>query len=301
MEIYDVVIVGAGAAGLTASIYLKRANKKILLLDKGAPGGKLLTVSEISNYPGYPSISGSELAIAFYTNAQKQGVEVEYGEVTSIRKEGTKFFLSLMDKREICSLSVVIATGLYNPIYLKGEKDLLGRGVSHCATCDGPLYRGKKVLLEATHEKGIEEANYLLALVDELYFVTPEEKEEYPQELLAKENLKFFEKSKVLEVGGKEKVESALVETTNGKEEFFIDAIFPLLHERSAAYFLEPLGVLNPQGFVKTNAELMSDIPGLFAIGDARDTPMRQVVTAASDGALVSRFLLSYLRKNSSK
>jgi Thioredoxin reductase len=300
METHAIVIIGAGTAGLTAALYLKRANQDFVLLEKGAPGGKLLTVSEISNYPGVDKVPGFVLAQMIYKTASDSGVEVTPGSVQSVSRSG-KDFLVATDNGDYLAKAVLVATGLSNVPTLKGEKNLLGRGVSYCATCDGPLYRKKDVALIGEGERSLVEALYLVPLVNQLLVLVPGESlsgdEALKEKLLQTPNVTIIYGSKALEILGAEHVEGVLYEVKGARKQSPVSAVFPLLGEKSASSFLSPLSIRTEKGFLPVDSNMMSSVPGLFAAGDIVEKPLRQVVTAAGDGANASSGIMAYLRQ----
>ncbi len=292
----DVVIVGAGPAGISLALYLKRAGISFLLFDKGAPGGKLLEIASLENYPGFPSGPGVDLALKMVEQLTKLGIEVTFEEIQSIQKEGDEFMINGQMKSYQAKV-VVVATGLTNIPQTKGEKQFLHKGVSYCATCDGPLYQKKKVALYGKGEKALEEALYLAPLVETLYVISPSELEEnsLQKALLSFDNVEIIQ-GEVKEILGENHVESILVETKNQTLTLSCSAIFPLLGAKSATQFLSSLPLELEKGFIPVDAHFMSKIPGLFAIGDVRVSSFRQVVTATYDGASVSNVIRSYLK-----
>jgi thioredoxin reductase (NADPH) len=303
MKETPVIIIGAGPAGLSAALYLKRAGVSVTVLEKSAPGGKLLNLAEVSNYPGFSTIGGFELAQAFVQGAESQGVVTTPDEVVSVSFQDGRFLVAGREENYRAA-AVVVASGLANVPSIKGEKEHLLRGVSYCATCDGPLFRKKAVALYGAGEKAIEEGLYLAALVSRLYFITPEkERGDTPlaQALFTKSNVSFLPESKVMEILGEGHVESLRVQTPQGEQNLPVAALFPLLGEKSASGFLSPLALRMENGFIPVDSSMMSSFPGLFAAGDIVKKPLRQVVTAASDGALASLGVLNYLRQQGVK
>lgn len=303
MKETPVVIIGAGPAGLSAALYLKRAGISLCVLEKSAPGGKLLNLSEVSNYPGFSSIGGFELAQSFVQSAQSQGVETIAAEVVSVSYQADHFLAATRDENYEAK-AVVVASGLANVPSIKGEKEHLLKGVSYCATCDGPLFRKKAVALYGAGEKAIEEGLYLANLVSTLYFITPEkEKPSTPlaAALFSKSNVILLLESQVSEILGDNRVESIKVRTPQGEKSLELAAIFPLLGQKSASGFLSPLSLTMENGFIVVDSSMMSSFPGLFAAGDIVKKNLRQIVTAASDGALSSLGVLNFLRKQGVK
>lgn len=295
MQKVDVLIVGAGPAGLSAALYLHRAGISFAIIDKSAPGGKLLNIAEIANYPGILPTSGFELATALVNSVTSLGVEIGYGDVNEITKEDNRF-LTKTDYENYESLAVIVGTGLSNVPTIKGEKNYYAKGVSYCATCDGALYKGKDVAVIGHKEKALEEAAYLSNIVNKVYLIIDgEEMNASPillESLRNKANVEVI-RGVVNEIKGDSSVSSIVC---NGNE-ISVSAVFPLSGEKSASAFLAPLGLKTKNGFIHVDENMMSEIPGLFAIGDVQEKKLRQVVTACSDGAIASTGVSSYLRK----
>lgn len=295
MQNVDVLIIGAGPAGLSAALYLKRAGVSFALIDKSAPGGKLLNIAEIANYPGVMPTSGFELANALVNSVTSLGVEIGYGDVSSITKVDNKF-ITTTDYENYESFAVIVGTGLSNVPTIKGEKTYYGKGVSYCATCDGALYKGKDVAVVGHEEKALEEAQYLSNLVNKVYLIIDDQEMHASpamfESLKSKENVEVLF-GNVLEIKGDASVTSII---TNDKE-LMVSAIFPLSGEKSASSFLAPLGLKTKNGFIHVDENMMSEVPGVFAIGDVQDKKLRQVVTACSDGAIASASVSSYIRR----
>lgn len=299
MKEFDVTIVGAGPAGLSAALYLARANKRVIVLDSNAPGGKLLTLPHIANYPGVEEMSGASLAKSFLTNAASFGATIEYGAVQLIQKEGDDFLIRT-DIEQYKAKAVVIATGLTNVPSLPGEKEFLHQGVSYCATCDGRFFMNKNMAVIGDNEQAEVEASYLSDLASTLYFFRPTEMSKespYYSALTKKDNVVFLTGAKVKRIEGDKRVNAIVYEKDDKEVRIEVSAIFPLLGEKSATSFLSTLEVKMSKGFIETDEEMRTNVPGLFAIGDIRKKTLRQVVTAASDGAIASNSIIRYLKE----
>ncbi len=295
----DVIVIGAGVAGLTAGIYLKRSSLDALILDKYAPGGKLNNIHRIDNYPGEASIAGPDLAMKMLEQATALGVELGYGNVSSIRKDGDGFLLT-SDAGDFKAKAIIVATGLdQRSSKLPGEDRLLGKGVSYCATCDGAFFKGKKVALYGYDDRAIEEAIYLAGVVDHVFFLHPEPLEGAPahiETLLGLKNVTLLEKAKLEEVLGENHVESILYSQGNEKKSLEVAGLFPLTGEVPSSALLSPLGVNSEKGFVLVDSNCATNVPGIYAAGDIIAKKLRQIVTAASDGAIAATSALAYLR-----
>ena len=298
--IYDCLVIGAGIAGITASIYLKRGNKSSLMLDKGAPGGKLNNIHRIDNYPGLARIPGPDLALSLFNQASELGVEYAYGSVYEIRKEDNVFLVKT-DAGDFNAKSLIIATGVENKkLGIPGEDKYLGKGVSYCATCDGPFFKGKDVALVGNADHAVEDAIYLSDIVNRLYFLYPEEIVATPshiEELKTKNNVTWIPMDKSIAIEGHELVESFIYEDKDGQHKLDVNAVFPLYGEKSSTAFLSPLGVKGNKGFIETNANMESNVPGVFAAGDIVDKKLRQLVNAAGEGAIAATSAIGYLRE----
>lgn len=300
MEKTDIVIIGAGPAGISAALYLKRAGASFVWLEKGAPGGKLINIHEVGNYPGIPNANGFDLAMSLLKSTEAVNASSTYGEVKSVKKDNGLFITST-ENESYESKAVIVATGFSNVPSIPGEKEHLNKGVSYCATCDGPLYRQKPVALYGRGDKVLEEAIYLAALASKVTIITPDEEyqgNELMKEVLSKkENVEFVYNAKITKILGEQNLTSIEYTENDEAKEMEIAALFPLFGEKSASSFLSPLGVETNKGFLKVDMNMASSVEGLFAAGDIVDKTLRQVVTAASDGAIAATSALSYLRK----
>lgn len=296
----DVLIIGGGPAGITAALYLKRANVSFIWVEKGMPGGKLVNLAEVGNYPGLPTLDGFTLATDMLNSAYSTGAKLETLEVFEVKKEDN-FFNIKTNKEDILAKTVLVATGLANVVSIKGEKEFFGKGVSYCATCDGPLLRKKTAVIYGKGDRVLEEALYLSNIVAKLYLITPDEKYEGSENLLnslkEKDNVEFIFAAKVTSINGEGFVKSITYKQGNEEKEIETNMIFPFAGETSAAKFLSPLNVETNKNFIAVDENMMSNVPGIFAAGDVVYKKLRQIVTAASDGAVASSGIISYLNK----
>ena len=300
MESIDCLIIGAGPAGMTAALYLKRSNRTFKLLDFGAPGGKLNVIAKIDNYPGFNSISGPDLAMTFMEQISNLGIEVEYGKVGKLEKDQNNYFHAFTDEGEIIVKSILIATGV-SPKEKKapGEKEFLGKGVSYCATCDGAFFKGKNIALIGSDDRAVEEALYLANIVGKVYFASPkdiESTDEHLKSLLSLDNVELLPGYSLKEVKGESKVSSAIL--INGAEELALDVsgVFPLEEELGALDFLSNLKIDSDKGFLLVDENKQTNVSGLFAAGDVTKKKLRQVVNACGDGAEAATSIISYVR-----
>ncbi len=296
----DVLIIGAGPAGITAALYLKRANVSFIWVEKGMPGGKLVNLAEVGNYPGLAPSDGFTLANNMLQSAYNAGAQLETLEVFEVNKDNGLFTIKT-NKEDILAKAVLVATGLSNVPSIKGEKEFFGKGVSYCATCDGPLLRKKTAVIYGKGDRVLEESLYLANIVSKLFVITQEHEYEGSENLISslkeKENVEFINDAKITSINGGDFVNSVTYIKDGEEKEIETNMIFPFSGERSAVKFLSPLKVETNKNFIVVNSEMMSNVPGLFASGDVTFKKLRQVITAASDGAVASTGIISYLNK----
>ena len=295
----DVAIIGGGMAGLTAGIYLKRSSLSSVVIEKGAPGGKLNNIHRIDNYPATPHISGPDLAMALFNQAMELGVELAYGSVNQVTKEGN-LFLVKTDVGDYTAKAVIMATGVETKkLGIPGEKEHEGKGVSYCATCDGNFFRGKDVAVIGNKDHAVEDVLYLSGLVHSLAFLIPEPLETnelHHNQLLACENVTLIEGGKPLRIEGECLVEQLVYEVNGDTKEIAICGVFPLYGEKSSSEFLSSLQPNNNKGFLICDVNMSTSVPGLFACGDIVDKKLRQLVNAAGEAAIAATNAIVYCR-----
>ena len=295
----EVLIIGAGISGITAAIYLKRANVSFRIFDKGAPGGKLNNIHRIDNYSGFPSVSGPELAQNLLKQAQNLGISIDYGDVVGVKKQDDGFF-AIVDGEGIECKTLIVATGLsQRKEMVPGEKEHLGSGVSYCATCDGNFFKNKTVAVVGFEDHAIEDALYLAGLAKKVYFFAPKElqgPESHLSELFSLKNVEVHKNSVLISIFGDPLVSRVEVSEDGLRKNYETDAVFPLLGEAPSLAFVTNLGLVTNQGFLSVNENMETSLPGVFACGDIVFKKLRQLVTAASDGAIAATSAISYLR-----
>ncbi|MBP5553035.1 MAG: FAD-dependent oxidoreductase [Spirochaetales bacterium] len=298
---YDVLIVGGGPGGLSCGQYSARAGRKTAIIEEMAAGGQTMIIDEIENYPGLGKISGYELAAAFEQQANDFGCEFIYGTVNSIKRlEDGTFELDTTDG-PYQSPVVVIATGAkHRNLEVPGEKEMIGHGVSYCATCDGPFFRNKKILVCGGGDSACQEALYLKKLSDDVT-VTHRRDRFRAQASIVKAmedaGIKTKMNTTVQSINSENaKVKSVTFLNKSSGETYTedFDGVFIFVGNIPQTQ-LVPDCEKDEAGFIKTDRNMMTSIPGIFAIGDVRDTPFRQVVTAASDGAIAAHYASEYI------
>lgn len=298
----DVVIIGGGIAGLTAGLYIKRSNLSVMAIDRNVFGGKLAKLGDIYNYPGFESISGPELAYKLMEQAEKIGIELEYGNVVNVTKNNDLFIVQTEDKM-IHAKAVIIATGtIEKQLGIPGEKDFFNRGVSYCATCDGPLYRKKDVAVVGYLDTALEEAIYLAGLAKVVYLISHVEQSAIEsvklENVLAKSNIKLLDNCDVIAISGQDHVEEMVVRHLDSAQEeaIKVNAVFPYIGQKTLTEFLGNLKVETKNGYLIVNKDMETNVPGLFAAGDTTDKKLRQLVTAAGDGSIAATSAIRYIK-----
>jgi len=300
---YDLIIIGAGPAGLTAAIYGARAGLKTLVLEKGLPGGLAATTDYIENYPGFPDgIKGIELTEKMKNQAKRFGVEIIGVEVKSISKTGKNIIVQT-DNKKYEVPAVIITTGTTpKRLNIPGEDTLRGRGISYCATCDGPLFKGRDIAVIGCGNSGLQEGKFLLNFVKSITFI--EFLPYMTADIILQERLRdekavnFLLNHMAVSINGKERVESITVKNRENDEEktVAVSGIFIYAGLNPNSGFLKNFIELDNYGFVITNKKLETSVPGIFAAGDIRAETIRQVVTACGDGAVAAINVYHYIK-----
>lgn len=298
----DIAVIGAGIAGLSAAIYLKRSNVPFLLLEKGAPGGKLNNIHRIDNYAGFSSISGPELAANLLQQVSSLSIVIDYANVLAIQKDGPLFILH-SDVGDIMAKAVILANGLsLRKNVLPGEKEHIGRGVSYCATCDGAFFKEKGVAVIGYEDHAVEDALYLAGIASKVYFIAENPinvPENHAKALFSNPKIEVIEQAKALSIQGDVLVSGLQIEGENGKSLLPVSGVFPLFGETPSESLFAQLGLRSEKGFLLVDEERRTDVPGIFAAGDILSKKLRQLVTASSDGAIAATSAISYIRSNS--
>ncbi len=293
----DVLVIGCGPAGLSAAGYAARAGYSVIAIDALAPGGQLLYIDEIENYPGVSSTSGFALAESFEKQAVSFGVSIEFMKAESIRKEGDAFIVTAGGD-EIKSKAVIFASGArHRHLGCQGEEEYQGKGVSYCATCDGPFFKGRKIAVVGGGDTALTDALYLSKLGSEVHII--HRRGEFrgqkvlQDRVMAKENIFLHMNATVQSINGDGKGVKSV--TLSDGSELDVNAVFIFVGVIPNSEMLEGFAELD-KGFVVTDGHMRTSVPGLFAAGDVRTTPFRQVVTAAGDGAEAAHSADEYIQ-----
>lgn len=302
MSVYDLIVIGGGPAGLTAGLYASRAQMKTLLIERMMTGGQAASTEWIENYPGFEQgVSGAELASKMEAQARRFGLEIRNASVTDLRTDG-KPMAVVTDSGEFQSRSLIIASGTDpKKLNVPGEAEFRGRGVSYCATCDGPFFKEKDVVTVGGGSSGVQESLYLTRFVKSIRLVefTDRLNAEKCLQNRARENPKisFFLSHRVISINGTKKVESVTVENREDgtRSDFRADGVFIWVGLKPNTEFLNGRLPLDPIGGILTDADMATKIPGVFAAGDVRAKTVRQVSTAVGDATVAAESALHYV------
>lgn len=300
---YDIIIIGAGAAGLSAAIYACRGGMHTLVLEALSSGGQINYTYDVDNYPGfYNNPKGEELSECFLKHAQKFGAEISTEKVREIRDFDKEIKTVVTRKNEYRTRTIIFATGaVARKLGVEGEDAFSGLGVSYCATCDGAFFKGQTTVVVGGGNTAFEDALYLARFSSKVYLVHRSEKFRASQSLVDKvknnDKITMLTNTVIAKIHGKDVVDSVTLKNviTGQLENLETSAVFVAVGRIPQS---EPAGkyvYLTNDGFIRTDREMKTDVKGIFAAGDVRDTPLRQIVTAASDGAIAAVSAINYI------
>lgn len=302
---YDVIIIGAGPAGMTAALYAARANLNTLLLERGIPGGQMNNTAEVENYPGFDSILGPDLALKMYDGINQFGVEHGYGNVVEV-KDHHDYKEVITDDASYEAKVVIIATGCeHRNLEVPGEAEYSGRGVSYCAVCDGAFFRNKKLIVVGGGDSAVEEAIYLTQFADEVKIVHRRDalraQKIIQDRAFANEKISFIWDSVVEEIKGDDQKVTAVkiknVKTGETYEEA-ADGVFIYVGLVPLTQAFTSLGITDDAGWILTDERMQTKIPGILACGDARQKHLRQITTAVGDGGIAGQQAYQFIEEN---
>lgn len=302
--IYDVIIIGGGPAGLTAAIYTAREKMKVLLLDKGICGGWLLIIDLVENYPGFPDgIKGMDLAELLKKQAQKFGAElIEFSEVKKITPFDNKIKVAT-DRKEYLTHTLIVATGTVpKKLNIPGEEEYTGKGVSHCATCDGPLFGGKDVIVVGGGNAAVEESLFLTKFAKKVMLVHRRDElraaKILQEEVRNNKKIELLLNHKLVSIEGKTNVNSAVIEdiTTAKQRRINTDGVFVFIGFLPNSKVLEGIVEFDETGYIKTNENMQTSARSIYAVGDIRSKVARQIVIACAEGAIAALSVREYLK-----
>ena len=300
---YDLIIIGSGPAGLSAAVYGKRAGLNLLVLEKNPmSGGQVLNTYEVDNYLGMPGINGFDMGVQFRQHADKLGVEFKEAEVSAIEDRGDVKIVRT-DSEELEAKTVILATGaVHAHLGVPGEEELSGMGVSYCATCDGAFFRGRTVAVVGGGDVALEDAIYLARFCEKVYLI--HRRDELRGAMVLQDQLKALSNVEILyshvveEIKGSDAVEGLRIKNLKTQEisELPVAGLFVAVGIRPGTELVRELTACDEGGYVLAGEDCATQVPGLFAAGDVRKKPIRQIVTAVSDGANAAMSADAYCR-----
>ncbi|SEO69243.1 thioredoxin reductase (NADPH) [Amphibacillus marinus] len=307
-HVYDVIIIGAGPAGMTAALYSSRANLDTLMIERGIPGGQMANTEDVENYPGYESILGPELSNKMFEHAKKFGAEYAYGDIQEVTDQG-EIKVVKAGQKTYYTKAIIIATGAkYKKLGVPGEEELSGRGVSYCAVCDGAFFKGKELIVVGGGDSAVEEGVYLTRYASKVTVVHRRDQlraQKILQERAFKnEKVNFIWDTVVKSINGENgKVGSVTLENVQTGETYqhHADGAFIYIGLVPLSEPFVALGITNSEGYIPTNENMETKISGIFAAGDIREKELRQIVTATGDGSIAAQRVQAYIESLAEK
>ncbi|MEG1499676.1 MAG: FAD-dependent oxidoreductase [Clostridia bacterium] len=303
----DIIIIGGGPAGLSAAIYALRANKTVLLFEKMFVGGQAAMTPEIENYPGFLNIGGADLSYKMLEQAEKLGLEIRYDEVVGLDITGEVKTILTVSGKEECKAVILASGAVVKKLNIEGEKELIGKGVSYCATCDGNFFKNKTVAVVGGGKTSLDDCIYLSGLCKKVFLIHRRDVFSGNSEALKKvmanscceeAKIELVLNSVATKINGSEKLESVdvLNKITNESRNIKIDGIFIAVGRRPESSLIGNELEVDELGYVLTNEKMETNLKGVFVAGDVRKSPLKQVVTACSDGAIAGNFAAEYVK-----
>lgn len=305
MKNYDVIVIGAGPGGMTAALYAARANLKVAMLDRGVYGGQMNNTDDIENYPGFTSIKGPELGEKMYQSTTNSGVEFVYGDVQKVTVDDEHLKHVQTDSDELVSKAVIIATGSTNrKLGVPGEEEFSGKGVSYCAVCDGAFFKNRDVSVIGGGDSAISEGLYLANLADKVNVVHHRGKLRAQRVLQDRafdnKKMDFTWDSDVKEIIGDENQVTGIKvhnKKTDQDEVVSTSGVFIYVGNIPNSQAFTNLRITDEAGWIKTNDEMETIIPGIYAVGDVRQKKLRQITTAVGDGGIAGQNAFEYVEE----
>lgn len=286
---YDIIIVGAGPAGLTAALYALRANKKVLVLEAKSYGGQIVNANLVENYPALPKVSGFEFATNLYNQVKELNCEIKYETVERVNEDKTV----VTNKDTYKAKAVILATGAENrKLNIDKEREFVGKGISYCATCDGNFYKNKIVAVSGGGNTAIEDAIYLSDICKKVYLIHRRDEfraeKKYVSELNKKDNVEFILNANVVKLNGEEKLESIDVKTSDDLINIKIDGLFIAIGQEPKNEVFKNVVELDRLGYIIALDDVHTNKKGIYVAGDARVKTLRQLTTAVADGSIAA-------------
>lgn len=297
MQIYDSIIIGSGIAGMTGSLYLKRENKNILLIEKEMPGGQMVKTPAIENYPGFVKIEGSTLALSIYEQIKNLKVETLFEEVIDIKEEKQNYEVKT-NKNVYKTKTILLATGREpRKLGLPKENELLGKGISYCATCDGAFFKGKEVAIVGGASTAVTEALFLSEICKKVYVLYRKDnlrsEDILKEKLYEKENVEILYETSIKEIKEENGKLKSII--TDKNREIQIEGLFIFIGYEPKSTFLKNIVSLNNDGYILVNKKMETSKKGIYACGDSIQKEVYQLTTATSEGTIAAISIKNYL------
>ena len=296
MNNYDLIIIGAGPAGLSAALYAKRGNLKTLIIEKNAPGGQLININKLDNYPGYNQQDGATLAYIMYEQVNELNVDFAFEEVLDVKIDDNNKTV-ITNANQYTSKHIIVATGTtYANLKVAKERNYIGKGISYCAVCDGKLFTNKDIAVVGDDDHALKECLYLAGFAKHIYLIAKQDisNSKYHQNIISNEKISIIENGKISKLFGEGNLSA--VEVSVGDEKFVleVEGLFPLIGSLPSNSFLSEYPIFSSNGYMKVDEHFQTTIKGLYGVGDVVDKELRQVVTACSDGAIAAQYIASH-------
>lgn len=303
-KLYDVIIAGAGPAGMTAAVYASRANLETLMIERGIPGGQMANTEDVENYPGFDNILGPDLSNKMFEHAKKFGAQYAYGDIKSVEDHGD-FKKVIAGNKAYKTKTLIITTGAqYKKLGIPGESELGGRGVSYCAVCDGAFFKERELIVIGGGDSAVEEGVYLTKFASKVTIVHRRDalraQKILQQRAFDNEKVDFIWNTTVEKINGPEgKVSSVTLKDVATGEEYEkpADGVFVYIGMVPLSEPFQSLGISNDEGYIVTNENMETAIPGIYAAGDIREKKLRQIVTATGDGSIAAEAAQAYIEE----
>ena len=297
---YDVIIIGGGPAGLTAAVYARRAGKSALIVEKDAFGGQIAQSPRVENYPGFPSVSGTELADRLLSQAMEQGAEVELEEVSEIRDGGGSKTVVCVSGARFEGRALILATGAKpRALGLAREEQLTGSGVSYCAVCDGAFYKGRTAAVVGGGSSALQDALLLSETCAKVYLIHRRDRFRGEQALVdalqRRENVEFLLSAQVKTLLGGDELTGVTIEQDGARRDISLDALFVAVGSQPDNGAFAPLLRLDEAGYADAGEDCLTPTAGVFVAGDCRKKAVRQLTTAVADGAVAALAAVHWL------
>ena len=295
---YDIIVVGGGPAGMTAAIYARRANKKVLVFEGKACGGQILNATEVDNYPGFESISGFDLSQNMYNQALKLGAEFKFEMVKKITADKKV----ITDNGEYQAKAIILATGAENRrLNIVEEADYIGRGISYCATCDGNFYKGKDVAVVGGGNTALEDALYLSNLCNKVYLIHRRDQfrgeDKYVEQIKLNDNIELILNSQVVDLIGEEHLEKVTVKNNDESTRTIdVSGLFIAVGQQPRNEMFADVVEIDEKGYIKAHDEVYTNVEGIYVAGDTRNKVLKQLTTAVSDGSLAATIAIKEMK-----